>query len=88
MKNIEPTRRFRLAARGDRQWEICTTDGSLVARLTRTDDDTAVVEWVRTLPLPREYSSPQAALADLVMWEERPRGGTKPIPIPHAPPSP
>ena len=86
MKDEATTRRFRLLPRGEGRWEIRTTDASIVARLELTDNDTVAVDWVQPRPLPREYSTPRAALADLVMWEDRPRGGTKPIPIPHSPP--
>ncbi len=68
-------------------WEIRTVDAALIAHIVMTDDDQVRVTWYRSIPLPPVYTTAHVALVDLVMWESRPRGGTKPIPIPHlAPP--
>ncbi|WP_375385728.1 hypothetical protein [uncultured Microbacterium sp.] len=85
---MEPRRprSFTLAERRSGVWEIRTADAALIARLARTDDDEVEVSWQSSIPLPHVYATAEVALTDLVMWESRPRGGTKPIPIPSARP--
>ena len=55
-------------------------------RASADDDDTVVVMWLTPTPLPVRYVSAEETIADLVLWERRAQGVTKPIPIPHSPP--
>ena len=83
--------RYALAQTGRRSWTI--HDLTLlaltihpVAELRVTENDDVEVEWMTPTPLPVRYATLQDALDDLILWERRGRGATKPIPIPHHPP--
>ncbi|KAA9107707.1 hypothetical protein [Microbacterium rhizomatis] len=78
--------RFTLVERGGDVWEIATERDDLVAVIVRAEDDHVEVSWQPGIPLPHVYTTAEVAMTDLVMWESRSPGGTKPIPIPHAPP--
>ena len=83
--------RYALVKRDRRSWAI--HDLTLpapashpVAELLISEDDQVEVVWITPTPLAIRYATVQDALDDLILWERRGRGGTKPIPIPHRPP--
>ncbi|MCR2810988.1 MULTISPECIES: hypothetical protein [unclassified Microbacterium] len=84
--------RFVLARVDARHWVIHdrrsgTASAGVAARLSVSDDDDEVhVTWFSVTPLPIVYATPGDVLTSLEMWQSRPHGGTKPIPIPHFPP--
>jgi len=88
MDSANGTEQFVLSQLSNRTWAIEDEGPSarVVAEITLTDEDDVTVIWVDGTPLPTRYRTPQDVLADLKFWKQRPRGGTKPIPIPHLSP--
>lgn len=58
----------------------------VAARIAITEEDEVHVVWLSPTPLPVRYARPEDVLVSLEMWQLRPHGSTKPIPIPHFPP--
>ncbi|GAA3215981.1 hypothetical protein [Microbacterium terregens] len=84
-------RRFVLLRQDGQNWVIHDRESHrattrVAARITVTEDDEVHVTWLAVTPLPVVYATPEDVLASLEMWQARPHGGTKPIPIPHFPP--
>ncbi|WP_404430007.1 hypothetical protein LG299_10630 [Microbacterium lacus] len=80
--------KFALVELSPQNWVIeshgdADTVPCLVAQVVLTEDDYADITWVQPTPLPTRYSTPEDALADLALWQKRPSGGIKPVPIPH-----
>lgn len=83
--------RYALVKTDRRNWEIHDLTlrapaSQPVAELLMSEDDRVEVVWITPIPLPIQYATAQDVLADLILWERRGRGSTKPIPIPHRPP--
>ena len=55
--------------------------------IVRDDGDDVVVTWHRDVPLATHYVTAEDALDDVVRWMAHQPGGTRPIPIPHFPPT-
>lgn len=84
-------RRFTLQRIDERTWMIEHLDSAAretdpVGHITVTEDDQVEVRWDMPVPLPVLYATLEDALDSLEDWAGRPRGATKPIPIPHFPP--
>lgn len=56
-----------------------------VANLFVVEDDEVEVEWLRDVPLPIRYMTPDGALSDVERVIRTSRA-TRPVPIPHLPP--
>ena len=85
------TRRFALQRIDERTWVIELLDSAAsetdpVGHVALTEDDHIEVTWDMPIPLPLIYATLEDALESLEDWAARPRGATKPIPIPHYPP--
>ena len=85
------TRRFALQRLDERTWTIELIDSAAseadpVGHVLLTEDDHIEVTWDMPIPLPVLYATLEDALESLEDWAARPRGATKPIPIPHYPP--
>lgn len=88
-------RRAELTNVGESGWRVC--DGSLpaddgrrvVAFMERVDDHIEVV-WIRSTNAPTRFAALDDALdaADAVLAEEEQSRSTRPIQIPHFPPTP
>jgi hypothetical protein len=93
MSDTTVSRRFALHRVDERTWMIEHIDGAAhatdpVGHVTVTEDDQVEVRWDMPVPLPVLYATLEDALESLEDWAGRPRGATKPIPIPHFPPPP
>jgi hypothetical protein len=87
------TRRFALQRVGQSLWLITdirdpTYAAHPVGHAAVTDDDRVEVTWDAPVPLPVLFATLNDVLDSLETWANRPRGSTKPIPIPHFPPPP
>lgn len=91
MADTTSTRRFAVQRIDHRTWLIKDIHDPVYAahplgRITMTEDDQIEVTWDAPVPLPVLYATLEDVLEDLEAWARRPRGATKPIPIPHYPP--
>lgn len=59
-------------------------DTRVHARLREIDESRVEVVWRSSaIPLPHDYASVEAALADLERWRSRRVASERPVPIPH-----
>jgi hypothetical protein len=91
MADTISARRFALQWVDQRTWLITDIHNPgygahPLGRIIVTDDDQVEVTWDAPVPLPVLYSSLEDVIESLEEWAHRPRGATKPIPIPHFPP--
>jgi hypothetical protein len=91
MTDTISTRQYALQRIGRRMWLVEDVQHPLRAtqplgRVTLTEDDQVEVSWDEHVPLPVLYATLDDVLESLEEWAHRPRGATKPIPIPHYPP--
>ena len=92
MTDTKHTQRFVLELVDQQTWLIRdrnATDAAAppIARLSLNDVEQVEVSWGVPLPLPVMFAKTQDALESLEEWAHRKPGGTKPIPIPHFPPT-
>ncbi|MCB1298894.1 MAG: hypothetical protein KDB08_07935 [Microthrixaceae bacterium] len=84
---------FQLHRVNDTQWLIHHTDypptdpQHAVAFVEQIEGDLTTVVWLRGTPLPTQYPSPDAVLADLRVFSNQESRSTRPINIPHFPPA-
>jgi len=91
MTDTTSTRQYALQRVGRRRWLVKDvrhpqSAAPPLGRATLTEDDQVEVSWDASVPLPVLYATLEDVLENLEEWAHRPRGATKPIPIPHFPP--
>lgn len=91
MTDTTSTRQYALQRISRRGWLVKDVQHPLdeahpLGRVTLTEDDQIEVSWDAAVPLPVVYATLEDVLESLEEWAHRPRGATKPIPIPHYPP--